>query len=370
MTGNPKIALVHDWLSGMRGGEKVLEVLCELFPDATLFTLVHRKGSVSQTIEWMKIKTSFIQHLPMGQTHYQHYLPFYPAAAKNLNLRGFDLVISSSHAAAKAVTVSPGALHICYCHTPMRYIWDQYEQYFGKGQAPFPVRVAMKMILGYLREWDKRTANNVNYFIANSHNVQERIKRIYGRDSFVIYPPVNLSQYPESHGDKGYYLIVSALVPYKRVDIAVEAFNQRNDKLLIIGKGPELTRLQAMAKNNITFIGWAGDEELVQYYAGCKGLVFPGVEDFGIVPLEAMASGKAVIALARGGLLETVVDGKTGVFFNDQSTGSLNEALQKFESINFDPAQIRGHAMQFDRAIFKKRIESYIRERWEERGKS
>ena len=366
MKSNPNIALVHDWLTGMRGGEKVLEVLCELFPDATLFTLVHKQGSVSPTIEKMKIKTSFLQHVPGGKEHYQHFLPLYPAAAKNLNLHDFDLVISSSHAAAKAVTVRPDALHICYCHTPMRYIWDQYEQYFGKENAPLYMRLAVRMILGYLREWDKRTARRVNHFIANSMNVQERIKRIYQRDSFVIYPPVDANRFIVDRGNKGYYLIVSALVPYKRVDVAVRAFAGLNDKLVVIGQGAELAKLKAVAKDNVTFIGWAGNDELSRYYAECKALIFPGEEDFGIVPLEAMASGKPVIAFGKGGLLETVAEGKTGVFFHEQTPESLREALKESESMQFDPEVIHSHAIQFDRSIFKKRMETYIRERWEE----
>lgn len=367
MNGNPKIALVHDWLTGMRGGEKVLEVLCELFPDATLFTLVHRGGSASETIERMNIKTSFIQYLPAGISHYQHYLPLYPAAAKNLNLRGFDLVISSSHAAAKAVTVTPGSMHICYCHTPMRYIWDQYEEYFSKEQASLAARLAMKIILGYLREWDKRTAQRVDYFIANSMNVQERIKRIYDRDSFVIYPPVDMNRFSVSGNDKGFYLIVSALVPYKRVDIAVEAFRRSGEPLVIIGKGSEGARLQSLSSGNITFRAWADDHELSDYYRDCKALIFPGVEDFGIVPLEAMASGKPVIAYKKGGLVETVADGETGIFFDQQTPESLTDAVGRFKKMAFDPARIRAHAIQFDRPIFKKRIENYIRERWEEK---
>src|SRR5258706_6450635 len=223
MGSNRKVALVHDWLVGMRGGEKVLELLCELFPNATLFTLVHRPGTVSSVIERLPIRTSYIQRLPFGRRHYRYFLPLFPSAARGLDARDFDLVISSSHAAAKGVRVGRGAIHICYCHTPMRYIWDQYPHYFGPGRAPFVIRAGMKLILGSLRRWDVATSANVGHFVANSRNVRERIRRLYNRDATVIYPPVDVRRFPLSLADEGVYLIVSALVPYKRIDIAVEA---------------------------------------------------------------------------------------------------------------------------------------------------
>ena len=363
---NPKqIAIVHDWLISMRGGEKVLEVLCELFPEATLFTLVHRDGSLSASIERMKITTSFIQNMPFGRNHYRHFLPLYPTAVRQFDLRDFDLVISSSHAAAKGVRVRKDALHICYCHTPMRYIWDQYEEYFGNGRASPLVRSAMKLFLGSLRRWDVETAEGVDYFIANSCNVQERIMRIYGRESIVIHPPVDVNRFFTSNKDDGYFLIVSALVPYKRTDVAVEAFNRLGEKLIIIGTGSERKKLQSLAKSNIEFRGWVGDEELPSYYAGCRALVFPGVEDFGIVPVEAMASGKPVIAYALGGALETVVEGTTGIFFREQNAMSLEQAIKELAKGNFCPDIIRQHTLQFDRQIFKERMQCFIQEKWD-----
>lgn len=359
ISGN-KIAIVHDWLSGMRGGEKALEVFCELYPDAHLFTLVHQKGSVSQTIERMNITTSYLQQLPGGLKYYRHYLPLYPAAIKSLNLSGYDLIISSSHAAAKAVTVPPGAFHICYCYTPMRYIWDQYEQYFGKGKASLPVRLAMKGIRGYLREWDVRSSQHVDRFVAISINVKERIQRIYGRDSVVIYPPVDLRRFAASYENKGYYLVVSALMPYKRIDLAVQAFATLGRPLVVVGTGTELEKLKAMAKPNIVFKGWARDDELPGYYANCRALIFPGVEDFGIVPLEAMASGKPVIAFAEGGALETVVEGRTGVFFRQQTPESLMDAVKRLDGIQFSPEWIREHTLSFDRSVFKEAIREYV----------
>ncbi len=364
-----KIALVHDWLTGMRGGEKVLEVLCELFSDATLFTLVHNKGSVSPTIEKMKIRTSIIQHLPNSASRYQYYLPLMPFAIERFDMSEFDFIISSSHAVAKGVRTRKNAIHICYCHTPMRYIWDQYENYFSKTQSGLATRTAMGLFRRYLQNWDVKSSSGVNYFIANSKNVQERIKRIYNRESEVIYPPVETSRFKISKNEGEYFLIVSALVPYKRIDIAVDAFNEIGERLVIVGVGSELEKLKKMANTNIEFHGWASDEKLTDYYANCKALIFPGEEDFGIVPLEAMASGKPVIAYGKGGALETVIgdgENKTGIFFQEQTKASLIEAVKKFDNQKYDAAAIHKHALQFDRSIFKSMIKNYINEKLQE----
>jgi glycosyltransferase involved in cell wall biosynthesis len=355
-----KIAIVHDWLTGMRGGEKVLEVLCELFPDATLFTLRYNKDSVSPTIERMKIKTSIIQRLPKSDSRYQYYLPLMPFAIEIFDLSEYDLIISSSHAVAKGVKVRKDALHICYCHTPMRYIWDQYENYFGKDKSGFLSRTAMRFFRKCLQRWDVESSGRVNYFIANSKNVQERIKRIYNRDSDVIYPPVEASRFKASITHNGYFLIVSALVPYKRIDIAVEAFNELGEKLIIVGIGSEAEKLKRIAKNNIEFHGWASNEKIAEYYSGCRALIFPGEEDFGIVPLEAMASGKPVIAFAKGGALETVVENQTGMFFKGQTKESLVDAVKRFESKKFTAEEIHKHALKFDREIFRDKLKEYF----------
>ena len=355
-----KVALVHDWLVGMRGGEKLLELLCELFPQATLFTLVHRAGSVSASIERLPIRTSFLQHLPFGRSHYRYFLPLFPYAAEGLDVREFDLVISSSHAAAKGARVGEGALHVCYCHSPMRYIWDQYEQYFGAGRASFVVCTGMNYFLAGLRRWDVETAKDVGHFIANSRTVQARILKIYGRESTVIYPPVDVSSFELSSRDEGYFLAVSALVPYKRLDVAIEAFNRLRKRLVIVGSGPEERSLRALAGGTIEFAGWADERDLKQYYAGCRALIFPGVEDFGIVPVEAMACGKPVIALAKGGALETVVEGTTGLFFSDQTPESLAQAVDQFEKLKFDGRAMRIHAARFEREICKNRLRALI----------
>ena len=358
-----RVALVHDWLTGMRGGEKVLEVLCELFPDATLFTLLHNPGSTSPTIERMRIRTSFVQQLPLKSEKYRNYLPFFPAAIESLDLSGFDLIISNSHCVAKGVIPPPGALHICYCHTPMRYVWDQYDDYFGKGRAGLMTRTAMRIVAPRLREWDVRTSSRVHHFIANSQNVSERIKRIYGRESDVLRAPVDTKRFVASARNDGYYLVVSALVPYKRVDLAVEAFNNSGKRLVIVGAGPELKKLRSLARPHVEFLGWRSDEELAGMYARCKALIFPGEEDFGIVPLEAMAAGKPVVAYARGGALETVIEkGKlpTGVFFEEQTSESLLGAIQRLGERKWNSAAIRRWAKKFDRERFKQELQRAI----------
>ncbi len=360
------IAIVHDWLVSMRGGERVLEVLCEMFPAATLFTLVHRAGSASPPIERMKIVPSFVQHLPRAETRYQYYLPLFPAAFGSFDLRGFDLVISSSSSSAKGIRPRNGCLHICYCHTPMRYIWDQYEQYFGPGRSPVPVRAAMFFLRDFLQRWDVRTSRTVDRFIANSRYVQERISRIYSRDSEVLYPPVDTGRFSLSDENDGYYLVLSALVPYKRIDIAVEAFSTLKERLIVIGTGSEERRLKAAATSNVEFVGYVPDAEVTRYLRRCRALILPGEEDFGIAPVEAMACGKPVIAYGKGGVRETVLDGITGILFAEQSASSLRHALQTFRGTSFDPGRMRAHAEKFDEASFRENLGHLIARWWDD----
>ncbi len=365
MKTNPRIALVHDWLTGMRGGEKVLEVLCELYPDADIFTLLHVPGKVSPTIESHRIITSPLQQMPGVASFYRKLLPLMPWAIEQLDFTGYDLLISTSHCVAKAAKPAPGAIHVCYCHTPMRYIWDQYDSYFGSGRASWSVRTAMSMARPKLQAWDLATLPRVNRFIANSKNVQERIQRIYKRESTVIYPPADVDFYALGRSEAEppavpFYLIVSALAPYKRVDMAIAAFQKLGKKLVVIGEGQEAKALRRSAGPLIEFRGWQSNEQLREAYQTCKALIFPGEEDFGIVPVEAMAAGCPVIALRKGGALETVIDQHTGLFFDQPTVNSLAEALLRFETLAFDLSDIQEHSRGFSKARCKEAFNAFF----------
>ncbi len=361
-----KVALVHDWLTGMRGGEKVLETLCEIFPHAEIYTLVHIGGKVSKTIETKKIYTSFIQYLPNVEKNYRYYLPLMPFAIQQFKLSGYDLVLSSHHCVAKGIKVKEDVIHICYCHTPMRYIWDMYDLYFGKNSdSSFVAKLVMKFIRKPLQNWDFKTAQNVDYFIANSYNVKERIKRIYNRDSVVIYPPVDTDFFVPNYSKQptlDYFLVVSAFAPYKKVDIVIEAFKKLKYRLKIIGNGQQESYLKSLARgyNNIEFLGWQENESLRFYYQNAKALIFPTEEDFGIVPLEAQACGTPVIAYRKGGALETVVENQTGIFFDLQTPESIIEAVENFSNLKFDRNQIRQHSLKFSKQVFIKNIKEIV----------
>jgi|WetSurMetagenome_2_1015567.scaffolds.fasta_scaffold18931_5 glycosyltransferase involved in cell wall biosynthesis len=353
----------------MRGGEKCVEALCEVFPDATVYALLHVKGSVSPIIERMRMRTSFVQHLPFAAKRYRHYLPLFPTAVRQFDLSEFDIVISSNHCAAKGVRTAPHTLHICYCYTPMRYIWTQYEDYFGAGRSGVLTRWGMRAALGYLRRWDLRTAKNPHFFIAISQNIRERIRRIYGRESDVIYPPVETAALSVVRDHENFDLIVSALVPYKRVDLAVEAYNRMGKRLVVIGDGPDLLRLRQMAGPTVQMLGWRSDDDVRGHFRRCRAVVFPGEEDFGIVPVEAIACGKPVVAYARGGALETVLDGpalRTGVLFQEQTVDSLTAAVRTLEGVAFDTDAMHAFALGFDREIYKLKMKEYILRRWGE----
>jgi glycosyltransferase involved in cell wall biosynthesis len=350
-----RVALVHDWLTGMRGGEKVLEAICDLYPDAPLYSLVHARGTVSPTIERRQIHTSFVQRLPGATRLYRQLLPLFPSAVELFDLDGFDLVISTSHCAVKSV-IRPGrAVHVSYCHSPMRYAWDQFGAYFGPAEVGAVRSRLLRPVMAALARWDRATAGRVDSFVANSRYVADRIRRYYNRESTVVYPPVDTAFYGPSddrHAARAGFLVVSALVPYKRLDVAIDACRRLGAPLTIVGTGPERARLQARAGSDVTFLGWRSNEEIRELYRRSAATLLPGVEDFGMVPVEAQACGCPVVALGSGGAGETVVDGDTGVLVFDPSIEAFAEGLSRVRSLAFDGTSLREHALHFSRDRF------------------
>ena len=349
----PKVraALCHDWLTGMRGGERVLEILCDGFPDATIYSLLANPGSVSDTIRSHPIETSWMQRIPRIADHYRSYLPVFPNAVNSLRPGNVDLMVSTSHCVAKSIRTQPNTRHLCYCFTPMRYAWTFYEEYFGNNPAK---ALLAKPLLAALRRWDANTASRVDRFVGISKHVQKRIKDFYGRESDVVYPPVDTKRCTprENPGAGGFDLIVSAMVPYKRVDLAVAAYSKLGYPLKVVGVGGKLAELQAVAGDSIEFLGWQSDAAVLDLYRDCRMLIFPGEEDFGIVPLEAQACGRPVVAYALGGALETVNDGVSGVFFSEQTVDGLIDGIERCAATTWDPAAIRQNAERFDTANF------------------
>ncbi|MGZ5958446.1 MAG: glycosyltransferase [Myxococcaceae bacterium] len=363
-----RVALVHDWLTGRRGGELVLAQLVRLFPESEIFTLLHVPGSVGPDVESRPIHTSPLQHLPGIEQRYRATLPLMPAALRALDLRGFDLVISSSHCVAKGARVPAGTPHLAYVHSPMRYMWDQFDAYFGPGRASLPVRLAATAARPALQAWDRRTAADPDVLVANSDHVARRIARFWGRQAEVIHPPVALGRFalPSSPpGEGAYFLWLGALAPYKRVDLAVEAFRRSGHLLWIAGDGQDARLLRSGLPPNVRWLGKVSDAEVPELYRGARALVFPGEEDFGIAPLEALASGRPVIALARGGALETLTP-DTSVFFDAPTPEALVAALGRFEASErtFDPARARARAELFSeerfRAAIRARLETHL----------
>lgn len=356
-----KVALVHYWLVGMRGGEKVLEALCDIFPDADIFTLVVDREQISPKIARHTIHTSFLQKMG-GKRHYQKMLPLMPFALESFDLTPYDLVISSEAGPAKGIVPRPDATHICYCHSPMRYVWDLQPQY--SAEAGWATRKILQLTGPLLRQWDVSTAARVDHFIANSRFVAKRIEKFYRRDASVIYPPVDLERFQIRQDIGDFYLCAGQITPYKKVEVAVEAFTRSGRKLVVMGGGASAA-LKEKAGPNVTFLGMVDDATMEENFARCRALVFPGVEDFGIIPLEVMASGRPVIAYARGGALETVVAGRTGMFFHEQTPEALNDAIDGFEAIcgSFNPEAIRRHSAQFAGARFVQTLEAFIHEK-------
>ncbi len=389
MLAEAKVALIHDWLTGMRGGERCLEALCGLFPRADIFTLLHVKGSASKTIEERRIRTSAIQALPFAAGRYRYYLPLFPWAVEQFKFDGYDLILSSSHCVAKGVKPPPHALHIAYVYTPMRYIWDMQEEYVGQGRMGPLSRIMLRAMAPRLRRWDVTVSARVDHFVAISHHVADRIRRRYGREAQVIYPPVETGRFHIADRTDDYYLVAGAFAPYKRIDLAIEAFNRLRRRLVIVGEGQEGGRLRRIAGPTIEFLGWRSDCEVADLLSHCRALIFPGEEDFGILPVEAMACGRPVIAYGKGGVTETVIpldrstlqhafglqpsafslepQPPTGVFFYEQTVEALIQAIDLFERAadRFDPEALREHALTFDRSVFEKRMTAFVAECYE-----
>ena len=349
----PRVALVHDWLTGMRGGEKVLDALCELFPSAPLYTLIRVPGTVSPRIEDRPIHTSFVQRLPRPGRFYRHYLPLYPLAVEMFDFRSYDLVISSSHCAVKSVKVPRTSVHVCYCHSPMRYAWDQFDAYFGPDQVGAVASGLLRPVLGGLARWDRATAGRVDRFLANSQYVAGRIGRYYNRRSTIVYPPVDTDFYTtDFRTSSRSFLIVSALVPYKRLEVAIDACNRLSAPLKVVGTGPEEGRLRTMAGPGVQFLGWQSNEQIRALYRSSAATLLPGTEDFGIVPVESQACGTPVVALDEGGARETVVDGTTGVLVPEATPEAFADGLHRLMSTRFDPEAARANALRFSRQEF------------------
>ncbi len=363
MTGRlrPRLALVHDWLTGMRGGEKVLEVLCERFPEADLFTLVHVRGSVSPSIERHPIRTSFLQRLPGVTRYYRYGLPLFPIAVEGFDLEGYDFVLSTSHCCVKSVIRASRARHLCYCLTPMRYAWDQFDAYFGPERIGRIGSAAMRPIMARLARWDRDTAGRPDRYVAISHYVAGRIARYYNRESTVVYPPVDTTFFhPDGSRPEPFALVVSALVPYKQVNLAIEACRRAGVPLTIVGDGPERPALERLTNGSVQFLGRLTDEDVRALYRRAAVTLLPGEEDFGIVPLEAQACGRPVVALGRGGALETVRHGETGLLISEPSPDAFADAIRAVVAGPFDAAHIRRHAERFSRERFGDEMEALV----------
>ncbi len=364
-----KVAIVHYWLVGMRGGEKVLEALCEMFPQADIFTHVHVPGSVSPTIERHRIETTLVGRLPRPARFYKSYLPLMPLALEQLDLRGYDLVVSSEAGPAKGVVAPAGARHVCYCHSPMRYVWNMFHDY--RDGASWPKRLLMPPLLHYMRLWDAASAMRVDRFAANSRTVAGRIRTYWRREADVVFPPVDVEAFsPVARAsDLGdFHLMAGELVRYKRPDLAVEAFNRTGRPLVVIGGGEMLAELRALAGPNVRLLGPQPFSILRDHYARCRALVFPGEEDFGIVPVEAMASGRPVVAYGRGGATETVVEGRTGTFFHEHGVDALIDAVERCEANGVSARDCTAQARRFGRDVFRARMTAFVRQALEDGG--
>jgi glycosyltransferase involved in cell wall biosynthesis len=363
---NMKVALVHDWLTNMGGAERVVINFKEIFKDAPIYTTIYNPDNLDDELKNIDVRTSFLQNKKDAKKNHQKYFPFMPMAFESFDLNDYDIVLSSSSSCAKGVVTNPNTMHVCYCHSPMRYGWEFYYEYANTTDMKKLKKKLLKYFMDYMRIWDNVSSNRVDYFIANSENVARRIWKHYRRESVVIHPPVRCNLFNISDEDEDYFLIVSRLVEYKKIDLAIEAFNELRLPLIIIGDGSEREKLESKAKDNIKFLGRQPDNVIKKYYSKCRAFIFPGEEDFGITPLESQASGRPVIAFGKGGVLETVVNGQTGIFFKEQTVDELKLAVKKFQNIDFDKKVIRKHAEEFDEAIFKRKIKDFVNEKYDE----
>jgi glycosyltransferase involved in cell wall biosynthesis len=363
MTAAPRVALVHDWLTGMRGGEKVLEAICELFPGAPIYTLFHFPGTVSRTLEAHPITTSYLQRAPGVRRHYRSYLPLFPAAIESFDLTPFDLVVSTSHCVAKGAITAPTSFHLCYCHTPMRYAWDQESVYFPRRTG---LRARIRgQILSRLRQWDAASSHRVDRFVANSSFVAARIRRYYRRDARVIHPPIDIGYFrPSPHPRKDYALMVTALSPYKRVDLAIAACQRAGIELRVVGTGPDRDKLTAAPSNSVSFLGSVPAEELRRLYREAACLLQPGIEDFGMTVVEALACDCPVVALGRGGVLDIVEDGAHGVLYDQaDSVEALAAAIDKFRNLRSNFTDLRARAEHFSTERFQSELRALLEAR-------
>lgn len=363
-----KVAIIHDWLTNMGGAEQVVINFKKIFKDAPIYTTFYTPDNLSDELKNIDVRTSYLQKKNKKVIDHKKYFPFMPKAFEAFDLNDYDLVISSSSSCAKGVITNPNSIHICYCHTPMRYAWEKRDEY-TKNMGKLKKKL-VDILLHYMRIWDVTSSNRVDYFIANSNEVRNRIMKHYKREAYVINPPVRCEYFDISDTDGDYYLVLSRLVSYKRFDLAVKACKELNKKLVVIGEGPEKENLQKLAggSENIVFLGRQPDEVVKKYLSECKALIFPGEEDFGIVPVEAQSCGRPVIAYGKGGVLDSVIPGKTGIFFKNQTVEDLEEAILKFETMRFDKREIREHALKFDEKEFRKKIITFIEKIIEERN--
>lgn len=357
-----RVALVHDYLNQYGGAERVLEAFGQIFPQAPIYTLLYDREKTGRAFEGRKIYTSFLQKVPLVKSHHRPFLMLMPLAIEQFDLFQYDLVLSDSASYAKGVITRPDSLHICYCHTPIRYAWDDSHKYIEEFGYPSLVKKVIPFFMNYIRLWDEQAALRVDKFIANSHFVANRINKYYHREATVIHPPVKTNLFYLANQLENYFLMVGRFLPYKRFDLAIEAFNQLGWSLKIIGDGPERKKLQKKAKKNIEFVGSVSDAKLKDYYAYCQAFIFPQEEDFGITAVEAMAAGRPVIAYQSGGALEIIQPGVTGLFFKEQTKEHLVEALEKFKPADFNPRVIREKAMEFDQERFKEKIKKFVEE--------